>query len=237
MDKIGVEECGLMHINENYVIYRFCLNNNIRTINELIELYEKNGIESKNEISRSEVTGFVELLRYKYLGEDINIDEILHQKFDLNPNVTFRNWYKYDLFNENYGHPLRRLGLTADEAGCLKYFVEKSHYISSLINVIFKYRENNLGVRINNSFSQKIFLEKLDIIVNYYRNKYMNQEYIYDIKVKRVETLLLKYELLNLMRDKLNNEIDSLKNNINLNFSNLNEKDINKLVKKHNFKR
>lgn len=233
MDKIGIEDCGLMHINHNYIVYRFCINNNIRTINELIELYEKNGVEARNEITRSEVLGFIELLRYKYLGKNLNVDEILNEKFDLNPNITFRNWYKYDLFNNNYEYPLRRLGLTSDEVGCLRYFVEKSHYISSLIEVIFRYRENNLGVYINNSFSQKIFLNKLDLIIDYYRNKYMNQEFIDNIKVKKVEILLLKYKQLIAMRDKINTEINSIKNNIDLNFSVLNDEDVNKLVKRY----
>ena len=232
MDRIiTLEDCGLISLTEISLVYRCCLKYDIKTINEFINLYDSGKIKFNTKISMEEISGFVEMIKYKFFDEDLKIDDILLMKFSLNNNLNKKDYCMYDIYSDKYSNPLRRLGLTYEEVTCIRFYVEKSKYVEDLINVFIKYRKDDRGIRLERKHRHKIFLEKIDLIIKYYYKNHSISD-TRDINNQKLRLLLLKYKLYLSMERIMKKEMIKLRNCLNEEYISFDEKNIDKFLKK-----
>jgi len=180
-------------------IEKFCDEFDIKNLEELFNFVDIYGVSSSRIVVANEIRGVIELLRYKYLGYDLKINDILVERYISGLIYSYDdNFYNLKI--------ARRLGLSQEEAKKFVLFAESSGNNQTWGNLLLDFY-NSFVITNKIMFDNDISKNKFYIIIKYYNNK------IDDEKLNNVITLDKLYgELCSLCTDLLSvNEKISLK--------------------------
>ena len=228
LKEIKIEDSKFVYVNQKKFMYTFCKKNDLKNLYDFVMFYENNKELFYAKPSHEEVMGLVDLIQYKYLKKDLNIDKFLFLKFTKNYKITSRNYCTKDIYDDSCSNVLRRMGFTVDEAMCLRYYVEKTEFDGSLIDVLKKYRRNNCGIKLYCSKEEKVFFNKLDIILEYYKNKF-DYDISKDLDNSKISKLIDKLYYYLSKKEEIEKSLKNIYNE--LNDFNLNDEDIKMLIK------
>lgn len=235
LDKLLIDDCKL--ILKNYSsIYYLCKKANIKSIGELLRKYDDGELSIYNR-SHEEISGVIDLIKYRYFDKKLSQEELLFDEITYMPN-SWKGKY-HDHFSESilntskFKNPLKRLGFTLDESETLLYYVTDNKQSMVIINAILKYRNDGLRKKLPKS-KQEIFDFKLDVIIDYYYNNCFSEKSIEIKKYIELENLLIKLsEILN-EREKIDKNIKLLETQIDNKKQFVNDEDVKVLLKRYN---
>ena len=134
LDNNFIAECDLL-VSDDFIKY-FCYLNKISTLGQLLRKYDYKKLDFENNDEKEIISGFVDLIKYKYYGKKLSSEYILFDKFT----------YDYvtkgvKVSDRKFDYPLKRLGFTENEIRIINQFVLSDNNKSMIvINVIFSYR-------------------------------------------------------------------------------------------------
>lgn len=195
---IKISDCPFIKTNYS-MIANFCMRNKIETLGELIDKYENNEVIVKNKKSIEEMDGFIDLVKYIYLGErlpkeNLLFDEIVIIKDSWNGNY-WKGRHEVDFNNSEFINPLKRLGFNVDEADSILSYVNKKNYDMTIISALINYKEEGYKwFSGSTNINYENIIRKIDILVDYY-NKFLKMDnYLEQYKTLELEELLKEYD-------------------------------------------
>lgn len=189
---------------DNLLIMKIINYKPYKTLDELFEAYDSGELFRCKIENQNIVSGIVELLKYKYLGQPLIADFVLDEKSKVDkdgkkmfPGVVFSNTGEYCNIN--------RLGFTNDEIKTLKtYFDSLDEKLKENISFYDLLNRFSTSESIDNQESIK---EKINIIKSYKKSQLENCT---------IEKLRESLNILLLRRDSLNKLIENVQDEINL---------------------
>lgn len=232
LNEIKLLETGL--IIRGSVVMNFCLSRRIWSLEQLFIYIKKNGADSKLTQSNEEIMGVVRLLKYKYLGEPLNIDHILSIELKYGEKKTFNYYLKF------YALFFLRLGFSFEEMKSLLHFFKDEFKRDVSIAQLILYFERKiilLGESLGTNSKSLVFKNKLLLLANYIKKNSFEDITFFsnNFEIFELDLLLERYKYLSLKKKEIENAIVELESLISSKVSsnnNLLNDEVKKMVKK-----
>lgn len=234
LNNVLIEDYDLI-IKKYSVIYRYCLNNNIYTLGDLLLKYDNNILNIKNKKSKDEISGFIDLVKYRHFKIELPSDSILYDLIKVSKdtwNGKYKKGWSEVKFVSDYNFPLKRLGFSTYENNKLQYYVEKKGKSMIIIDALIMYKNDNEKKPLNRyKDSNEVFETKLDIIIDYYNNICNIKKSFEEQKYFELDKLLYYYKKVLEMKKDLDKQLLDIKNKINEEKYHVSNDKIKKLIK------
>lgn len=209
---IKISDCPF--IKSNYsMIANFCMRNKIETLGELVEKYQNKEVVVKNKKSIEEMDGFIDLVKYIYLGERLRKENLLFDEIIIIKDKFRGEYWKYrheaSFNNSEFINPLKRLGFNIDESDSIMSFVNKTNQDMTIISALINYKESGYNwFSGSRNIHYENIIKKIDVLVDYYNKFLKNDNYLEQYKSLELEELLKLY---NKKREEYLNIVEELK--------------------------
>lgn len=236
---IKINECPFIRANYS-MIANFCMRNKIETLGELVDKYANNEVIVKNKKSIEEMDGFIDLVKYIYLGERLPkeyllFDEIIMVKDSWNGKF-WKGRSEVGFNNSEFINPLKRLGFNYDESDSILSFVNKKNNDMTIINALINYKDEGYKWFCGSTnINYENIIRKIDVFVDYYNKFLKNDNYLEQYKTLELEELLKEYnkkriEYLNIVA-----ELKLIRERIEKKEQYVNDNDVKKLEKNYKY--
>jgi len=233
-----IDDCPLLKKNYS-VIANFCLRNKIESLGELIDKYENGDAGVNNKKSVEEIEGFIDLIKYVYLGKRLSNEYLLFEEIIIIHDSWNGHYWKgrHEVaFNSKYINPLKRLGFNSFESDSILSFVSDKNHDMTIISALINYKEANYKwIPGPTNINRATISKKIDILIEYYNNFLKSDNYMEEYKTLELEELLKLYSI---KRDeflKIAEDIKLIRERITNKKQYVSEENIKKLEKNYNY--
>lgn len=157
LEKIDIFSVGLFN-KYNSNMYKFCIRNEIKTVKDLISYIEKYSIDCKTKSANDEVSGIIDLIKYKYCNVALPCIDILNNKFIKKDFMYIEQKNRIDWHYSKQLKVFRKLGFTKEEAKSIILFGEDIENELSVGEVLQLYLDSLNNISYNNVIREKVFL-------------------------------------------------------------------------------
>ena len=236
LEKISIEDSGIIKCSMDDSVYKFCVLNKIYNLGDFVYVYKNKRLLMDGRYNINYFDGVIDLINFVFFDDKLPEARLLSNKIKIfrdDNNITHCAYTDKNFMSSKKNASLRRLGFNNEESKALLSFVVYLDKEMSIITAIKLYLENLNFKKLDNF--DEMFITKLQILNNYYDNNKKEIENVssYDLycveeKMKKLNDLYSKRKLIDQqiieVLCEVEEKIDKLPQN---------EESVKKLIKKY----